>query len=276
MFCERKQELIKIDGISFQYDKDSPVILRKVDASICDLVGHGQVVAILGPSGIGKTSLFKILSGLRKPTSGAIMLYMDEKHKKIPVRSGLVGVVAQDYPLLWHRSVLGNLMVAARLKNGLTRKQVKEKAMEYLEKFELAHLADCNPRALSGGQRQRVAIIQQILCSDHFILMDEPFSGLDPIAKNKVSEFIKFVADMDELNTMIVVTHDIYEAVRVADTIWLLGLDHDSTGKAIPGAYIKKEYDLIARDLAWHKDVHLTPAFASLVKELHVIFPSLK
>ena len=95
--------------------------------------------------------------------------------------------------------------------------------MELLNEFELADKYNLYPAQLSGGQRQRCAIIQQILCSEHFLLMDEPFSGLDLIMLEKTCELIAKVADMDDLNTIIVVTHDVTAACSVADHLWLMG-----------------------------------------------------
>ncbi|MGZ3160065.1 MAG: hypothetical protein ACXU7H_13340, partial [Burkholderiaceae bacterium] len=123
--------------------------------------------------------------------------------------------------------------------------------------------------------RQRVAIAQQLLCSSHFLLMDEPFSGLDPQAKAQVCDAILKVSTMDELNTIIVVTHDIEASITIADTLWLLGRDFDANGKALAGAKIKYKYDLIARGLAWHDDIDKTPEFFELSKELKQRFSEL-
>ena len=81
---------------------------------------------------------------------------------------------------------------------------------------------------------QRVAIAQQFMCSEHFLLLDEPFSGLDPMAIDRVAELLNEVACMHELNTIVVVTHDIGAALEVSDTIWLMGRDRDAEGKKEP------------------------------------------
>src|SRR5204862_7161014 len=132
---------------------------------------------------------------------------------------------------------------------GWGRQDAGAKAYRYLQRFTLEARAGLYPCQLSGGQRQRVAIAQQFLCSEHFVLMDEPFSGLDLIAVDKVSTMIREVANSDEMNTVIVVTHDIQAAVTVADTIWLLGRDRDAEGKIIPGARVKATYYLVERGL---------------------------
>ena len=112
---------------------------------------------------------------------------------------------------------------------------------------------------LSGGQRQRVAIAQQLLCSSHFLLMDEPFSGLDPLAKSAVCETLVDVSTTHELNTIIVVTHDIESAIRISDTLWLLGRNRDARGQPVGGASIQEIHDLAGMGLAWDPDIESRP-----------------
>jgi polar amino acid transport system ATP-binding protein/sulfate transport system ATP-binding protein len=271
--------LLEIKNISVVKEKVSGekiTILRNVNESIYNIIGHGQVVGILGPSGVGKTTLFNAISGMEKPTEGSVLVNCDGAESNMqPVQRGHVGVVAQNYPLLSHRTVLSNLIVAAKMKNGSSKKDIKERAMAMLEDFELADKAGCYPIQLSGGQRQRIAIAQQLLCSEHYLLMDEPFSGLDPIAKHNVRSLVTRVAEMNEKNTIIVTSHDIDSAVCVSDTLWLMGRDRDEKGNIIPGAYVKKIYNLAQMGLAWHQDVELMPEFAEMVRELKLKFKEL-
>ena len=263
--------LLTIEKLCLSYN--APV-LANVSESIDDLIRdeltQGQVVCLLGPSGIGKTQLFRCIAGLQAPSSGGVYL----NGAKTAVTPGEVGVVAQDYPLLPHRTVLGNLMVAATRKIR-DEKEAQQRCMNLLAEFELSDKALAYPAALSGGQRQRIAIAQQLLCSSHFLLMDEPFSGLDPRAKGKVCETILKISTLDELNTTIIVTHDVEASITVADTIWLLGRDFDTQGKPIPGARIKFKYDLIERGLAWHQGIEQTPEFFALSRELKQRFGEL-
>jgi polar amino acid transport system ATP-binding protein/sulfate transport system ATP-binding protein len=113
------------------------------------------------------------------------------------------------------------------------------------------------------------------MCSEHLLLMDEPFSGLDPLAVARVSELITEVASLHELNTIIVVTHDVSAAIEVADTLWLMGRDRDEKGQIIPGARIQDTYNLIERGLAWRKGITTTPEFMELMRELLARFPTL-
>jgi NitT/TauT family transport system ATP-binding protein len=264
--------LLKLSGVNKSLDRLP--ILRDVNLEIKDLhrpgYTQGQIIGLLGPSGVGKTTLFRLLAGLDEPDSGTILA----EKAGIPVHRGMVGVVAQDYHLFAHRTVLGNLTVAGR-QAGLSGTQAREQATSLLERFGIAEHARKYPAQLSGGQRQRVAIAQQLLCSDHFLLMDEPFSGLDMLAAQRVSQFIQEMAQSDELKTFILVTHDIGAALQVADTILLLGRDRDAQGKAIPGARIQASYNLIERDVCWRDGVTTTPEFLQLLQEIREIFPTL-
>lgn len=269
---EQKGILLKAENVSVA--KSGVPILRDVNLEIRDIVRPdtvaGQVVGLLGPSGIGKTTLFRVLAGLDAPDTGKVLV----GEEQTPVQRGMVGVVAQNYPLFGHRTVLGNLMVAGK-QSGLSSSQAREKAMSFLKRFGLEDQKKHYPPQLSGGQRQRVAIAQQFMCSEHLLLLDEPFSGLDPMAIDRVSELLNEVACMHETNTIIVVTHDIAAALEVADTIWLMGRDRDKEGNIIPGARIQESYNLIERGLAWRNGIATTPEFMLTMREIRARFPSL-
>jgi NitT/TauT family transport system ATP-binding protein len=249
-------------------------VLRDLTAQVHDLVRpgmqQGQIIGLLGPSGIGKTTMFHILAGLLKPDQGTVRI----GEKGLPASPGLVGVVAQNYVLFEHRSVLGNLVIAAR-QAGMGAAEAKEASMKYLERFGLAAHADKYPMQLSGGQRQRVAIAQQLLCSELYLVMDEPFSGLDVIQQENVQKLILEVSQTHEHNTIIVVTHDVSAAVAVADTIWLMGRDRDAAGNVIPGARIIETIDLIGIGLAWHPDIRNRPGYIELVNRIKERFHTL-
>lgn len=265
--------LLKIDNVSLNRD-DGTLVLRDVNAEIYNIrqTGYtrGQVVGFLGPSGIGKTTLFEIMAGLLQPTTGSVAI----NNEKTPVRAGQVGVVSQHYLLFDHRTVLANLVVAGK-QAGMTYESARKKAKEILGRFGMQDRMNHYPAQLSGGQRQRVAIAQQLMCSEHFLLMDEPFSGLDVIAKDTVCQLISEVSSMDELNTIIVVTHDIQSALRISDHIWLMGRDRDETGAFKPGARIMTEYNLIDLGLAWHSEIDQMPEFTNCLREITAQFRNL-
>jgi polar amino acid transport system ATP-binding protein/sulfate transport system ATP-binding protein len=263
------QSILKVEDVSLTLGDN--LILDKVNFEIRNITRPdaiaGQVVGLLGPSGIGKTQLFHLLAGLKQPTAGRVLIGDPGQ----AVERGMVGVVAQHYPLFMHRTVLGNLMVAGA-RSGKSEAECKAKAAKLLDEFRLSDRANHYPSQLSGGQRQRVAIAQQIMCSESFLLMDEPFSGLDLIALRKVQELIHGISTAHELNTIIVVTHDIAAALEVADTILLLGRNSDERGKFVPGARIQATYNLIERGLAWRRGIANTPEFVECLTEIRERF----
>jgi len=229
----------------------------------------GQVVALLGPSGVGKTRLIRLIAGLDAPDRGRIT---GVKAAALP--AGSVGVVFQNYPLLRHHTVLGNMVVAG-IANGMPRAEATVKANVLLKRFGLDHRTKFFPAKISGGQRQRVAIAQQLMSQKQLLLMDEPFSGLDPAALDDVIKLLIEVAHMDELNTIIVVTHDIRSALIASDTVFMLGRNRGPDGQVVSGASIQQTYDLVAKGLAWRPGIEREPEFRELESEVKDRFRTL-
>jgi len=280
-------DILEVENVSLELG--GKLILRDINIKIQDVIRPnkttGQIIGFLGPSGRGKTQLFKILSGLNKPTTGTVKLGTD---KKI-VGAGDVGVVAQNYPLFEYMTVYGNLEYVCRVVEDEASNKwnyfkhkakidaiKKEKINFYLDRFKMTEHKDKYPALLSGGQRQRIAIIQQMLCSEYFILMDEPFSGLDPLMTTQVCQMIETVANLNEKNTIIVVSHDIPSTIAIAQYVWLLGYDYDpETKQPIPGARIKYMENLMDRGIAWKEDLVNTPEFFSFVRDIRNTFNEL-
>ncbi len=271
MNYELKDTLLRIVDVGVRYGDN--VVLAGLNAEVRDIVRPGcvtgQIIGILGPSGVGKTQLSRVLTGLQEPTSGKVTVGSQDT----PVRAGVVGYVAQNYPLLRHRTVLGNLMTAAK-RAGANRKEAEDKAMGHLKSFKLEDKWDKYPAELSGGQRQRVAIAQQLLCSEHYLILDEPTTGLDPVMKDKVCDLIKTVAGMSEENTIFVVTHDIASILTIADHLWLLGRERDEKGNS-KGAHVKYTYNLIERGIAWQERPQELPVYGELQREIRAQFETL-
>jgi polar amino acid transport system ATP-binding protein/sulfate transport system ATP-binding protein len=248
-------------------------ILEGVSLQVKDRVRPGlvtgQVVGLLGPSGVGKTRLIRLIAGLERADRGRI----SGIHQQ-PLRAGSVGVVFQDYPLLRHRTVLANMVVAG-IANGLPRDEAHAKARTLLERFGLSHRLDFYPAQLSGGQRQRVAIAQQLMRQKQLLLMDEPFSGLDPVTLSEVIKLLVEVANMDELNTVVVVTHDIHSALVVSDTLFMLGRNRAADDKIVSGACVQCCYDLVVEGLAWRPGVEAEPRFRDVERDVRGRFSSL-
>ena len=264
--------ILSVENVSQKYTLPSGevnTVLEDVNIKIRRMISDGnelgRIVAFLGPSGCGKTTLLRILAGLEKPTSGKV--FVNATHDTI--EPGMVGLVMQHYPLYRNRTVIGNLKIAAAQ---MSPKDPEKRAMDMLSKFGLSEHAPKYPIQLSGGQRQRIAVAQQLLCSDHYLLMDEPTAGLDPISKKKVASLIQDTAKLGV--TIIIVTHDIPTACSIADTVWLMGRKVGTDGK-FSRACIVDTYDLLEPGLAWNPNVRKHPAYLSLVQELDQRFDTL-
>jgi polar amino acid transport system ATP-binding protein/sulfate transport system ATP-binding protein/NitT/TauT family transport system ATP-binding protein len=255
----KAEVILQAENVHLTYHNKT--ILRNINFSIKNIVRpnmqQGQVVSLIGRSGIGKTQLFKLLSGLQQPTSGQIYI-----HNNQPVKAGDMGVIFQNYYLFGWRTVHQSLMLAAKQNPGLKGKE-SEAVKKWAADFGLSDHLQQYPQQLSGGQRQRASIIQQLLKGSDFLLLDEPFSGLDVCVLDKVVELLLQVSVSDELKTLVIVSHDIATAVAISDTVFILGMEKDQ-----PGATIKKEIDLIARGLAWQKDIKKEKSFLDTVEEI--------
>lgn len=244
------------------------VILRDISLEVLDVIrpgiSQGQVVGFYGRSGIGKSVLCRIIAGLLAPSTGTVLVANPQR----PVNPGDVGFVQQRYPLFHHRTLLDNLLVAASRKHAPA--EAKTRADDLLTRFDLAPHRRKYPAQLSGGQRQRAAIAQQLLCSEHLIILDEPFSGLDIAMIDEVKKIIQEVTTLDELNTVVIVSHDLATTTALSDTLWLLAPEQDAAGQRLPGATIsqKHQYNLAEMGLAWQPGIQARPEFVQLIEHL--------
>ena len=261
-----KDPLLTLSNVSQQFGGE--VVLRDINLEVRDVVRpgiqQGQVVGFYGRSGMGKSVLSRIISGLQVPSTGTVTVGPPPR----PVCPGDVGFVQQRYPLFNHRTLVDNLLVAAGRK--FPPAEAQTRATAYLERFDLTQHARKYPAMLSGGQRQRAAIAQQLLCSEHFIILDEPFSGLDIVAIDEVKKIISEVTTLDELNTVIIVSHDLTATTAISDTLWLLAPERDAAGQRLPGATIsaQHQYNLAQMGLAWQPGIEARPEFVELIQHL--------
>jgi iron(III) transport system ATP-binding protein len=184
-------------------------------------IAPSEILCLLGPSGCGKSTLLRVAAGVERPSSGRILLDGQEvagpKSYVPPERRG-VGLMFQDFALFPHLTILDN--VAFGLKS-LSRGEARAEARAALERVALAHYAGEYPHILSGGEQQRVALARAIAPRPSVLLMDEPFSGLDPQLREKMRE--ETLAILHETRaTSIVVTHDAEEAMRMGDRVALM------------------------------------------------------
>ena len=261
------QVLLDIDLELFEYHEGLP-ILTNIKNQIKNItrtnVLQGQVLAILGPSGIGKSTLFELIAGLLKPTKGGIKVYDKTKNALVPIEAGMVGMVYQSYDLYPFLTVKNQLALGAK-KGGFKGKELDEKVEFHLNYFRLREHSNKYPNQLSGGQKQRLAIAQQLLCSNMLLLMDEPFSGLDPLIKQDICELISDIAQLDELQTIIIVSHDIEPTLSIADTVWLLGKTSNGKSKNDKGsATIIESINLMDKGLCWQENIMDSPQFQEM------------
>ncbi|WP_314396553.1 amino acid ABC transporter ATP-binding protein [uncultured Gemella sp.] len=180
-------------------------------------VEENKILAIVGPSGGGKTTLLRMLAGLEKIDSGEIIyngesLPIDELEKR-----NLLGFVFQDFQLFPHLTVLENLVLSPIKTMNMAKSDAEKKAIELLEKLGLEKQINNYPTSLSGGQKQRVALARAMMIEPKIIGYDEPTSALDPELRLEVE---KLILKNRELGiTQIVVTHDLQFAENIADSI---------------------------------------------------------
>lgn len=251
--------ILYVDKLCVGYDGKQ--ILKDVNIIEKNIVreGHtstGQVIAFIGRSGRGKSTLFKALTGLLKPTSGQVLitdLKTQDATDAKEIAEGDMGFVDQKYTLFRHKTVEDICHYAMRKVNK-PKAEKEEIITKYLEDWGLAEHRKKYSCELSGGQRQRTAIIEQILSSKHFMILDEPFSGLDVGNIEKVKVAFDRIKDDNEYNTIIFSTHDIKLAIELADSIYIIGFPEGVTDYST----VVKHYDLKAMGLAWteYNDSH--------------------
>ena len=181
------------------------------------LVPEKQIVAIVGPSGGGKTTLLRMLAGLETIDSGQIIYNGENLPLDALEKRYLLGFVFQDFQLFPHLSVMENLILSPIKTMNVTKEEASKKAMSLLERLGLEQHADAYPFSLSGGQKQRVALARAMMIDPEIIGYDEPTSALDPELRLEVE---KLILQNRELGmTQIVVTHDIPFAEAIADVL---------------------------------------------------------
>lgn len=186
--------------------------LRVLDGISLD-VGE-EFVAILGPSGCGKTTLLRIIAGLERQDSGEVVFHREDAR---------IGFVFQSPTLLPWMTVLENVAVPLRV-NGVPWSEAKERARKYLSLVGLQSFEDFYPRELSGGMRQRVNLARALAIEPVILLMDEPFSALDPLtAETLRSEVLDlWMWGVTSVRSIIMVTHSVDEAIFMADRVVVL------------------------------------------------------
>jgi len=185
-------------------------------------IPEGEIVALVGPSGCGKTTTLKMINRLVEPTAGTIDVLGDEQHA-VPAHElrRRIGYVIQDVGLFPHRTVAANIGTVPELL-GWPKAKIAARAAELAELVGLApDLLRRYPAALSGGQQQRVGVARALAADPPILLMDEPFSAVDPIVRAQLQDDL-LALQAEVRKTIVFVTHDIDEAIKLADRVALL------------------------------------------------------
>ena len=181
------------------------------------IVPEKQVLAIVGPSGGGKTTLLRMLAGLETVDSGQVIYNGEILDVAELEKRNLLGFVFQDFQLFPHLSVLENLTLSPIHTMNVSKEEAEEKAQDLLARLGLSEHAKAYPYSLSGGQKQRVALARAMMINPEIIGYDEPTSALDPALRLEVEKLILQNREMGM--TQIVVTHDLQFAENIADSI---------------------------------------------------------
>ena len=203
---------LSLHHICHRFDGAADAIFDGLNLS----VQAGQVVAIVGASGVGKSTLFQIVAGLLAPDAGQVLI----DGVDVTGQAGRVGYMRQKDLLLPFKSVYENITLPLMLK-GIAADSIRQKLAPLLPIFGLEMLTAQYPQQLSGGQRQRAALLRTYLSNDHLMLLDEPFSALDFVMKEEM--YAWFSQFQQKLGlTCLRITHDIDEALTLADEIYVL------------------------------------------------------
>jgi len=201
---------IEITGVNKRFGDF--VALENIDLNI----PTGQLTALLGPSGGGKTTLLRIIAGLESADSGSVVIEGQDA-TKLPVQKRNVGFVFQHYAAFKHLSVARNVAFGLEIRKR-PKDEIKKKVEELLELVHLSQFANRLPSQLSGGQRQRMALARALAIEPSVLLLDEPFGALDAKVRKELREWLRRLHDEVHVTTVFV-THDQEEALEVADSI---------------------------------------------------------
>lgn len=208
--------VLKATGLQKSYKR------RMVVSDVSLEVGTGQIVGLLGPNGAGKTTSFYMIVGLVQRDAGLITI--DEQDislqpMHIRARNG-IGYLPQEASIFRRLSVFDNLMGVMHTRKGLSREEREDKVEQLLEEFNITHIRDSLGQSLSGGERRRVEIARALAAEPRFILLDEPFAGVDPIS---VIDIKKIIQHLKERGLGVLITdHNVRETLDVCEKAYIV------------------------------------------------------
>ena len=196
---------------------------RKVVSDVSLTVNSNEIVGLLGPNGAGKTTTFYMVVGLVRQDQGKIIID-GEDISLLPMHNRAqrgIGYLPQEASIFRRLTVYENLMAVLEIRKDLTSQQRREKADELIEEFNIGHIRDSLGQSLSGGERRRVEIARALAANPKFILLDEPFAGVDPIS---VSDIKKIITDLRNRGLGVLITdHNVRETLDVCERAYIVG-----------------------------------------------------
>ncbi|MBP6125727.1 MAG: ABC transporter ATP-binding protein [Leptotrichiaceae bacterium] len=241
------KEKLRVKNITVNFEEKS--IIEDVTITL----NEGEIVSILGVSGVGKTTLFNVIAGLINPCIGTVEL----DGENIIGKSGKISYMLQKDLLFPFKTILDNVSLPLILK-GENKKKAREIAGKYFSQFGLEGMENKYPKELSGGMRQRAAFLRTYMFSSEIALLDEPFSALDTITKQKIHTW--YLDVVKKLNISILfITHDIDEAILISDRIYII------SGK--PGKIVNEIEVKINKNIS-NEEVSMTQDFLNYKKEI--------
>ncbi|HET8832098.1 MAG TPA: ABC transporter ATP-binding protein [Casimicrobiaceae bacterium] len=211
---------VQLKDVSFGYDRRRPV-LRGIDM----VIPRGQVVAIMGGSGCGKTTILRLIGGQLRPQRGSVTVagqdVMSLERDALFALRRKIGMLFQFGALFTDMSVFENVAFPLREHTELPEDVIRDLVLMKLNAVGLRGAAQLRPSELSGGMARRVALARAIALDPMFVMYDEPFAGLDPISLGVVGQLIRKLNDALGI-TSVVVTHDIYESLKIVDYIYFV------------------------------------------------------
>ena len=211
---------VELDNVSFGYDRRRPV-LRGIDMKI----PRGKVVAIMGGSGCGKTTILRLIGGALRPQSGRVIVAGHDvsalDRDQLFALRRRIGMLFQFGALFTDMTVFENIAFSMREHTDLTEELIRDLVLMKLNAVGLRGAAQLQPAELSGGMARRVALARAIALDPLLVMYDEPFAGLDPISLGVVGQLIRKLNDALGI-TSVVVTHDIYESLKMVDYIYFV------------------------------------------------------
>jgi len=238
--------LLQAKNLAQSYDGQE--IIRDISLEL----GKNEIACLIGTSGVGKTTLFQILSGLHQPTQGQVLL----EGKNITGQAGKISYMLQKDMLLPYRTIEDNIALPLLI-HGASKKKARAQIGIYFDEFGLSGTQKKYPSQLSGGMRQRAALLRTYMFANKVALLDEPFSALDALTKHDMHKWYLNVMQKIELST-IFVSHDINEAIYLSDKVYVMG--------GCPGTIIKEIP--IVRSIPDRDAFSLSPQFLEYKKQL--------